>query len=400
MHICVVTHEYPPFVFSGPGKYSENLVKTLLGKGHKVTVITINMNSREKDHEHGKNLEIYRLNVIKSDMFEKIIPDLLNRRLLFNRKLRMFFSRLNLDDFDLLHIIDEHDSYFLDERITSRIPVIVSVNQYYASKASINPLKTSYFSTDFPLRYAYYNIIKFLNNRHIKKARYIIANSKYTASVIRRAYKIPEEKLKVVYRGIDTKHFSERNIKGKYNNHSILFVGGNMERKGVRYLVKSLHLVAKRFPDSRLVIIGKCSGMYKRGLLEAAASSGVLEKITFINHVKTEEIQSYFRKANVFVLPAIEEALGQVLMEAMSTQTPVVASRTGGIPEVVIDKKTGLLARPKDHKDLAEKIIRVFEDPKMAEMMGKEGQKRVYRLFESERMVEETLKIYSLLKGG
>jgi glycosyltransferase involved in cell wall biosynthesis len=99
-------------------------------------------------------------------------------------------------------------------------------------------------------------------------------------------------------------------------------------------------------------------------------------------------------------MPSVTEGLGTSLLDAMACSKPIVASRVGGIPEVVVDGKTGLLVPPKDAERLADAIVKMMKDRAFAVSMGNAGYARVTERFTVERMVEETLAIYERLDGS
>ena len=121
MKILLVGHEYPPNVTSGPGRYAGNLVKELINRGHEVTVITSRINNLGERYEkqYDGKAQIYRLDIYQSKVADKIIPDLINKRLLFNLVVKRFLKskKINLDDYDLMHVLDEYVCYFLDKNI-------------------------------------------------------------------------------------------------------------------------------------------------------------------------------------------------------------------------------------------------------------------------------------------
>jgi glycosyltransferase involved in cell wall biosynthesis len=237
----------------------------------------------------------------------------------------------------------------------------------------------------------------------LNKATKILANSKYTAKAIE-SCGIPEDKIQTVYRGINTKKFDVKPTEDKYTNHSILFVGGNMERKGGKYLIQAAPSILRDFPDSTFILIGRTSWMYRQLLNRYIKKYNLRKKAKILDYVAPNELRHFYARANVFVMPAIVEALGQVFMEAMMSKTPVIGSNVGGIPENISDGETGFLVKPKDPTDIKDKVFKVFEDPTMAKKMGEMGHRRVLRLFSLEKMINETIRVYqdaiTIFKGN
>ncbi len=399
MRLCIVGHEYPPNVISGPGRYALNLVRELEKRGHEITVITP-MVRGGKIYEKTGNVEIYRLKIKQSRILDKILPNFLDIKILFSMRLRGFFKKFSLENYDLLHILDMHDSYFLNKKITENVPVIISANDYYSLETSWNILKFPYFCTDIIPRYFHYNITKIMNKRNIKRAARVISDTRYTAKSVNRNADVPKEKIDVIYKGVDIKGFGGRKYKGKYQNNNILYVGSNMERKGVTDILNSMPKILERFPNTTLTIIGRASVLYRRKLRIMIANNGLKDSVKIINSVSADKIKDYYESAHVFILAPVIEDLAQVLLEAMATRTPVVCTDVGANPEGIINDETGFLVKPRNPEEIADAVIRIFDDPKLAESMGARGRKRTEDIFNSGRMLKETMKVYEKLIGG
>jgi L-malate glycosyltransferase len=106
------------------------------------------------------------------------------------------------------------------------------------------------------------------------------------------------------------------------------------------------------------------------------------------------DVLSLLKTFDLFVMPSITEGLGTSLLDAMACERPIVASRVGGIPEVVVDGVTGLLVPPRDADSLAEAIVRLLEDRALAAQLAAAGLARVHQHFTVDRMVDETLDVY------
>src|SRR5207247_5934205 len=135
----------------------------------------------------------------------------------------------------------------------------------------------------------------------------------------------------------------------------VLFVGRLVERKGVAHLIEAIARLGSRGP--RLEIVGE--GPERPGLEALAARLGVVDRVVFRGKIPPDELQASYARAAVCVLPSVldargdTEGLGVVLLEAMNHGTPVIASRVGGIPDIVEDGVSGLLVPPGDADALA-----------------------------------------------
>lgn len=165
--------------------------------------------------------------------------------------------------------------------------------------------------------------------------------------------------------------------------------------KGQRYLVEAAALVVGRMPDVRFLIVGDGE---LRDPLEQEVRREQLERHVIFTGFRPD-VLSLLKGFDVFVLSSVTEGLGTSLLDAMAASRAVVATRTGGIPEVVVDGETGLLVPPRDARALAEAIIRLLGDEPLRRAFGAAGRERVERLFSADRMVAGTLAVYERLAG-
>lgn len=157
----------------------------------------------------------------------------------------------------------------------------------------------------------------------------------------------------------------------------IVYAGVLIPRKGVHYLIRAFSIVATEFPQARLVIIGGAENApYAEGLKSAVSKLDLDGRVEFVGEMSQVALAQRMRRGLVFVLPSVSEALGRVVVEAMATGTPVIASRVGGIPEMVQDGITGFLVPPGDEELLAAKLRWVLSYPEQASAMG--GQAKIF----------------------
>ena len=127
--------------------------------------------------------------------------------------------------------------------------------------------------------------------------------------------------------------------------------------------------------DAKLVICGK--GEDELALKSLAKELGVEKDVLFLGLVPYKELPKYVSAADVFVRASISEGFGNSFVEALACEVPIIGTRVGGIPDFLTDKKTGLFCKVKDPDDLAEKILLLLEDEKLAHTIGETGKKMV-----------------------
>lgn len=187
---------------------------------------------------------------------------------------------------------------------------------------------------------------------------------------------VSDNKITVIHNGIDLKRFSTD--KKRLSYPVIGYVGRLHFKKGVKYLIKALPLVAKEKPDVKLFIVG--DGPQKKELLKLCQGIGLKDNVVFFGNRK--DVQKFYRLFDVFVLPSLFEACPLALMEAMASGCPVVASNLGGITEIVTDKLDGLIFQARDSQMLAEKILCLLNNPKYASALTKQAVKKVAQQFD------------------
>ncbi len=183
----------------------------------------------------------------------------------------------------------------------------------------------------------------------------------------------------------------------------ILHVARLVEVKGTRYLLRAFATVARKYDRVQLLIIG--DGPLRRQLHALTASLGMRDRVEFLGAVPHVAVLSWMRKAAMLVLPGIrtatgrEEGLGMVLLEAAATGLPIVGSRVGGIPECMLEGKTGFLVPERDEDALARRMAELLEDPVRRHRMGAAGRALVEDRFDIDRQTAVLENYYDSLIG-
>jgi glycosyltransferase involved in cell wall biosynthesis len=213
---------------------------------------------------------------------------------------------------------------------------------------------------------------------------------------------IPAERTTTVHEGIDLEHVLAA---PRVNVHEAFWlphdapVVGNVAalvpHKGQRHLIDAAHLVVQSIPDARFVILGEGE---LRESLERQVKEHHLEKHVLLPGFRTDVI-GCIKGFDVFAMSSVTEGLGTSLLDAMGCERPVVATRVGGIPEVVDEDATGLLVPPRDHRAMAAAIVALLQDQERRRRMGAAGLARVAERFTLEQMVAGTAAVYARAAG-
>ncbi len=183
--------------------------------------------------------------------------------------------------------------------------------------------------------------------------------------------------------------------------YRILFVGRFIQLKGGDVLLRAFSQVLQQIPEARLVMIG--SGPMESEWKALAQELGIAPRVAFQGSVPPERLAQEYPRAAVVVVPSFQiatgqtEALGVVAIEAQAFATPVVASRTGGLPEVVLHERTGLLVPERDPEALAQALIRLLRNPELRHTLGQQARRHYLRHFSTESVGRRLADLYHRL---
>ncbi len=225
------------------------------------------------------------------------------------------------------------------------------------------------------------------------------------------AYRINQKaNLKIVHMGTDIKLFDPSKKDNEWrkqfgdNPKIILGVGRLIKWKGFEYLIKAFPLVLVKFPEARLIIVGK--GPEEENLKKLSTKLN-LEKdknIFFPGHFERDRFPYVYASSDLVVCPSItiaatgeKEGQGNVALEARASGTPVIASRSGGLIDTIDGNTNGLLFEERDYNKLAEKIIGIFSDEKLRKKLSKNGLKHVRENFSWRKTSQKFEELYETL---
>lgn len=267
-----------------------------------------------------------------------------------------------------------------------------------------------------------YALSSFCERTAIENADAVIAVSGGMKRDVLAAYPtVDESKIQVVYNGIDTEQYApDRNtdvierLGIDLSRPSVVFVGRITRQKGLPYLMRACHDLP---PDAQIILLAGAPDTKEiaaevEGLAIQLRNARDPQGVIWVQEMLPKhEVVQVLTHATVFVCPSIYEPMGIVNLEAMACETAVVATATGGIPEVVADGETGLLVPIEQHADgtgtpidperfvadLAAAMTTLLQDPARAEQMGLAGRRRAVGKFSWSTIAEDTMKVYRSL---
>jgi glycosyltransferase involved in cell wall biosynthesis len=237
----------------------------------------------------------------------------------------------------------------------------------------------------------------------------LLVVSKAVMQDVTQFYGVNQQRVRVVYNGVDANLFSPgeggplppqmATVEGK---RIILFVGHFGLRKGIFFVIRAMKRLRAEFPDAHLLCVGGTPAWlgqneYRRVLIDEIERNGVDDCVTLLDAVKNNELVEFYRHSDVFVLPTYYEAFPKVVVEAMACGKPVVATRTGGIPELVKEGETGYLVPFGSPEAISERLLLLLGDRDMRASMGRRGRESVEKHFTWHAVAERTKSAYDEL---
>lgn len=399
MKALFLTREFPPYVYGGAGVHVEYLAKEL-SELIQIEVRAFGDQDTSKDSLTVKGYPFEDGVFKNSDEKLKSVFKTLSTGLHMNAE---------VIDADVVHC---HTWYSHFAGIMAKLcygtPLVVTTH----SLEPLRPWKREQLGRG-------YDASSWIEKTAIEMADCLIAVSEETKEDVIKHFNVDEQKIEVVYNGIDLKEYvvvKETDVLDTYgidkSKPYVLFVGRITRQKGIVHLVNAIKYID---PDTQIVL---CAGAPDTKEIAKEMEDAVEEarktrdNIFWIDKMldKKDVIQLYSH-ADVFCCPSIYEPFGIINIEAMACETAVVASAVGGIKEVVITEETGLLINleqqnvapfepvnpDKFSKDLAEGINRLINNKELRDAMAKNGRKRVEDFFDWKAIAKQTQSIYQSL---
>lgn len=374
MKVALLTREYPPEVYGGAGVHVEYLARALSG----LVDLTVHCQGAPRD----------------TAVAHQAWP------VLHDAALKVFSADLSMADAvggaDLLH---SHTWY---ANLAGHLGSLLHGIPHVATVHSLEPLRP-WKAEQLGGGYA---LSSWAERVSLAAAAAVVAVSDGMRADVLSVYpEISPERVRVIRNGIDTVEYSPDQKTDVLERHGIdlsrpyvIFVGRITRQKGVPVLLRA---AAALDPSAQLVL---CAGAADTPELGAEVSSLVAELqatrsgvIWIPEMLPKPEVIQLLTHALLFACPSVYEPLGIVNLEAMACATAVVASRVGGIPEVVDDGVTGLLVPPEDPSSLADAMNLLLRDPGRADAMGRAGRERAVAEFSWDAVAAQTAALYAEL---
>lgn len=332
MKIAILVNLFPPKWLAGTEIATYNLAEHLAKRGHEIHVIT--------SHDEGlpiftkeNGFYVHRLAWPKIRIFGAIVF-----------WLNIFFTVRKIKS-EIIHV----------QSIGSGVPA------YIIKKILKKPYIVWGRGSDV---YLPGRFIRVTRNLVLQNADAILVltedmRKKMTEFTSRKIYIVPNGIDLVEFKGVAIK--SDNDTAGKI----ILFVGSLYPIKGVKYLLMAMKNIHEEMPDACLIIVG--DGGEREQLEALSIQMRIQNYIQFVGRVPHKKVLTFMHQADVFVLPSLSEGLPNVIIEAMACGLPIVASRVGGIPDIIEDGVNGFLVNPESSDEIANRILMLLQNSEIKE---------------------------------
>jgi len=408
LKIAVFTWEFPPMIVGGLGTFTYELSVGLMRLGHEVTAFTMNdgtLNTREIID----GVEVHRPKLID---FSDTLPEFESEEIRRSGTAAKFFSKVLA--YNLLVSTKIANDLIPKE---GRTFDVLSVHDWLSAMAGIALRK----ATGIPM---VFHIHSTERGRSLGRGSSIIYDlEKKAANIADRIVTVSNamrdelitcgfqsEKIEVVWNGVDASKYSpervgteeRQRIRSRYGvsdgDRMLLFLGRLTAVKGVDRLVMAMPHILQRFPNTKLIIIGK--GDLQEELVRLSENLGIKDSVAFeFRMLPEDERIRVYAASDIAVFPSIYEPFGIVALEAMAMEKPLVVGARGvsGMREIVInygDRQCGYHINPYDPMDIAWGVNNLLIDPEKIQRYGKNARARVLESFTMETVLKRIAEIY------
>ena len=372
MKIGIVSPTFPPMA-GGVSYYVYNLSKELVKKKHKVVVFTRG-SYRKTLYQNIEGVDVFRIPFIPSYPFHVHLHGLFLERI---------FNGIE-ENLDLLHT---HTP--LSPVLETSLPKVVTVHGL--PELSARKFKSNSPRAFFEILFSF--MVYRIQNGLLHAADKVTSVSFNTKKELMHYFSLEENGIRVIGNGVDESFFHPKKVKEE--DLSILYAGRLDYKKGLIELVHSAKEICMIYSDVIYKIVGM--GPLYNELRSLIKNEGLHDKFRFYGHVDRNTLRELYRESSVFILPSYYEGLPNVILEAMACGLPIVATKVGGIAEVLHHRVNGLLISPGDEKAITDSLDQLLGDDDLRYRMGTISRLEVEKHYTWGSISDQYLQLYEEL---
>lgn len=395
---CFLSQEYPPTAVGGVGRYIHQLARGIANLGHHVHVLTRAATNDSLDLEDGVWVHRVMPRPLKTESPSTTagrIPDHIWAYSL--TMLEVIDGIAERRDIKCVYapVWDCEGIAILRD---GRFPLVVGLQ----TTLKFWLMSNSHRLADAEFKHSFIDPMLSLESELLQKAKALHSISSAIGRDIAAAYDLMlTDRMRVIPLGIDDYSLmpaaSSAASMGRDVDVRLLFVGRLEARKGIDLLLAALPRVLAKYPNARIDIVGNDNitdfngSTYRAAFESKEIGSDVRRRIVFHGEVSEEALRGFYQTCDIFVAPSRFESFGLIFVEAMTYGKPVIGCRAGGMPEIIVDEETGLLAEPGDAVSLQVCLERLIGDRAFRVRLGAAGRQRYESYFTAEQMAEQVL---------
>ncbi|MCL5876476.1 MAG: glycosyltransferase family 4 protein [Candidatus Bathyarchaeota archaeon] len=387
LSVLMLSWEYPPRVIGGISPHIYFLSKHLAKQDVKVYVVTCDFPGAPA-HEVIDGVEVYRI-----DSYKNPSPDFATWVYLMNMNMQRETAALMKKISSKIDVIHAHDWLVADAGIglkhIFRKPLLVTMHSTEMGRRDglHTTAEKMIHETEAWLTY---------------EAWKVICCSDYMINHVKYVFGLPNDKMVMVPNGVNPQNYDvdvPSDFRGKFalpEEKIVLYVGRLVYEKGIHILINAVPKILSEV-NAKFIIVG--SGYMKEQLLNIVRSMGLEHKVLFEGFMDEATLFRLQKCADVSVVPSLFEPFGIVALEAMAAKSPVVASDTGGLSEIIEHDKTGVKVYSNNPDSLAWGITKVLKDEAYAKYLRENAYRRVQEKYDWAKIAQDTKRIYEGVLG-
>jgi len=389
--VCFISPEYLP-LSGGTGAYVYYLSRELMKHGNRVSIVTGYDEAR--DIKVNEQLNVYFVKVFKAPVVKSFMFAASSFR-----KLNSLRDSANVD---ITHVNLPLVPDFAVPTGFGRTLISTVHSTWKGEAEAIRGEPYSRLNSNEKFLVSFNWFLRIFEERMLERANKIIAVSDFTRRELHRFYKLDESKIRVIHNGVDIEKFKpaldKRKIKLELgfspDDITILSVGRLYARKGLFTLIESMPRVVNRFKNAKFIISGKGQSNEMKKLVAHAERLGVRDNIVFTGYYPDRKLPKLYQAADVFAFSTFYEHHPFAVLEALSSQLPVVTTNVGGIPETITNGKNGFMCQPFNPREFSDRILYLLEHPAEAREMAFQARKTIEERFDWRLVIQKVLKVY------